>query len=312
MAAPTVNTPAHGALVALARVIVVANDKGGVGKTTITANLGALFAAAGYRVLLIDLNRQANLADDLGYRDSDIDDQGAGFLMSLMTGKTLQAVAVLGRPNLFVVPGGTALTDLTGVMVGRVQQQGRDAMLTLASILAPIAGEFDVVLIDTPPENTLLVDLALGAGRWLLMPTKTDKGGLVGMQLLAQRYAIAREINPALALLGVVLFATSRTATAIHRTVRSRVETAFGVGSSPVLTAKIGHSEKLANDAREAGRVAHELESDAANQPAWWETLRAGAAPQARIAATAGNVAEDYRQLGAEILQLLAAVESQS
>ncbi|MER6515071.1 ParA family protein [Nonomuraea sp. NPDC001636] len=157
-----------------------------------------------------------------------------------MTGKVLQAVPVLGRENLFVVPGGTALTDLTGVMVGRVQQQGCKAMRALAKVLAPIAGDFDVILIDTPPENTLLCDLALSTGRCLLMPTKTDKGGLVGVQLLAERYAIARELNPALALLGVVLFATNRQATAIHRSVRDRVAVAFGVGSSPVLTAIVG------------------------------------------------------------------------
>jgi chromosome partitioning protein len=306
MTAPAATRPTDGHL-ALARVIVVANDKGGVGKTSITANLGALFAAAGYRVLLIDLNRQANLADDLGYRHTDIDDQGASFLMSLMTGKVLQAVPVPGRENLFVVPGGTALTDLTGVMVGRVQQHGREAMRILANVLAPIAGDFDVVLIDTPPENTLLCDLALGTGRWLLMPTKTDKGGLVGMQLLAQRYAIARELNPLLTLLGVVLFATNRQATAIHRSVRAKVEAAFG--SSPVLTAIVGHSERLANDARDLGKVAHELESEAAQQPAWWESLRAGAPAGRRIAATAGTVAEDYRQLGTEVLNLLAAAE---
>ncbi|WP_207549806.1 ParA family protein [Thermostaphylospora chromogena] len=99
-----------------------------------------------------------------------------------------------------------------------------------------------MVIIDTPPENTLLVDLALGAARWLIMPTKTDGGGLVGMQLLAERYIIAREINPDLELLGVVLFGTTRGATAIHRSVRDQVERAFGTGTSPMLTAMIGHS----------------------------------------------------------------------
>lgn len=297
---------------ALARVIAVANDKGGVGKTSITANLGALFAAAGYKVLMVDLNRQANLSDDLGYRGSSIDDQGAGLLMSLMTGKVLQAVPVPGRENLFVVPGGKALTDLTGIMVGRIQQSGRDAMRILATVLAPAAGPFDVILIDTPPENTLLVDLALGTARWLLMPTKTDTGGLVGMQLLAERFVIAREINPALALLGVVLFATNRSATAIHRDVRAKVEQAFGVGSSPVLTAIIGHSERIAADARGLGKVAHELEAEAASQPAWWAALREGAPAGPRISSTAANVAEDYRQLGAEVLQLLAVAEGRA
>jgi cellulose biosynthesis protein BcsQ len=194
-------------------------------------------------------------------------------------------------------------------MVGRIQQHGRSAFLALARALAPAAAGYDLVLVDTPPENTLLVDLALGAARWLLMPTRTDGGGLVGMQLLAERFTIAREINSQLALLGVVLFGTNRTATAIHRGVRADVEAAFGQGSSPVLTAIIGHSESIAKETRKRGRVAHELESDASTQPQWWEALRAGERTGPRIPPTASNVAEDYRKLGAELLDLLAAAE---
>ncbi|WP_207549810.1 ParA family protein [Thermostaphylospora chromogena] len=291
-------------------MIAVANDKGGVGKTSITANLSALYATAGYRVLALDLNRQANLSDDLGYRGSPVDDQGAGLLATLLAGQPVRPVPVPGRPGLDVVPGGVALGDLTGVMVGRVQQRGRQAFRALAVSLAPVAAGYDVVIIDTPPENTLLVDLALGAARWLIMPTKTDGGGLVGMQLLAERYIIAREINPDLELLGVVLFGTTRGATAIHRSVRDQVERAFGTGTSPMLTAMIGHSERIAVESRALGRVAHELESDAASQPAWWEALRAGDRTARRIPPTAANVAEDYRKLAAEVLDRLAAAES--
>jgi len=293
----------------LARAIAIANDKGGVGKTSITANLAALLAAAGYKVLALDLNRQANLSDDLGYRGTEIDDQGAGLIAALLTGRPVTPVAVPTRPGLEVVPGGVALGDLTGMMVGRVQQRGREAFRALEVSVAPVAGGYDVVLFDTPPENTLLVDLALGAARWLLMPTKTDRGGLVGMQLLAERFLIAREINPDLALLGVVLFGTARGASAIHREVRQAVDEAFGTADSPVLTAMIGHSERLAADSRALGRVAHELESDAASQPAWWESLRAGDRSQRRIAPTAATVAEDYRKLAAEVLDILAAAE---
>src|ERR1700750_3267963 len=64
---------------ALGRVIAIVNDKGGVGKTSIAANLAGQFAAAGYRCLLIDLNRQANLTDDLGYRGSDAMTKALGY-----------------------------------------------------------------------------------------------------------------------------------------------------------------------------------------------------------------------------------------
>src|SRR4051812_2454344 len=72
--------------VSLSRVIAMVNDKGGVGKTSLVANLAGQLAASGYRCLLTDLNRQANLADDLGYRDDERDDQGAGLLMSVVAG----------------------------------------------------------------------------------------------------------------------------------------------------------------------------------------------------------------------------------
>lgn len=192
---------------ALGRVIAIVNDKGGVGKTSIAANLAGQFAAAGYRCLLIDLNRQANLADDLGYRGSDADDQGAGLLGSVLAGTPLTP-SVNVRPQLDVVCGGARLEDLTPVMVSRFQHHGRTSFRVLGDVLAPIAPVYDLVFIDCPPESTILSDLALAAARWVLMPTKSDVGGLVGMTLVAERFTLAREINPRLGLLGVVLFAT--------------------------------------------------------------------------------------------------------
>ena len=165
---------------ALARVIAIVNDKGGVGKTSIAANLAGQFAGAGYRCLLIDLNRQANLADDLGYRGSDVDDQGAGLLGSVLAGIPL-APALDVRPQLDVVCGGARLEDLTPIMVSRLQHRGRKAFRVLGDVLAPIAADYEVVFIDCPPESTILSDLALATARWVLMPTKSDVGGLVGM-----------------------------------------------------------------------------------------------------------------------------------
>src|SRR5690349_22406800 len=93
---------------ALGRVIAIVNDKGGVGKTSIAANLAGQFAAAGYRCLLIDLNRQANLADDLGYRGSEFDDEGAGLLGSIIARTPLRPVQDV-RPQLDAVCGGAGL-----------------------------------------------------------------------------------------------------------------------------------------------------------------------------------------------------------
>lgn len=299
----------------LTRVIAVTNDKGGVGKTSIVANVGGQLAAAGYRVLLVDLNRQANLADDLGTRGTSVDDQGEGLLTAIvLEGKQPLHVASGVRPNLDLVHGGTRLEALTPLMVSKQMGAGRedvrDPYLSLADVLAPVAEHYDVILIDTPPENYILTDLALAAAHWVLMPTKTDIGGLVGMGLVAERFQKARRINPYLRLLGSVLFATGTNATAIHLEARTAIANAFG-GNSPLFSSVIRHAERPALEARKLGKLAHELEIEAAGQPAWWEALRDPTRkPVQRVSATAASVAADYRELAAEILTVLRDMES--
>ena len=285
------------------------NDKGGVGKTSLVANLGGQFAAAGYRCLLVDLNRQANLADDLGFRDGPADDRGAGLLLSIVTGAPASPVRDI-RPGLDVLAGGSRLADLTPLMVGRMQEQGRTAFRVLGDVLAPVAPDYDVVFVDCPPESTILTDLALTAARWVLMPTKSDGGGLVGMRLVAERFALAREINPGLQLLGAVLFATGSRSRVVHAEVRSAVSKAFG-GRSPLFRTSIRHAERTAQDARRLGKLAHELESELAAQPAWWESLRNATGPDRPVglSPTAVGVSGDYRELGVEVLTLLRAAE---
>ena len=291
---------------ALFRVVSIVNDKGGVGKTSIAANLGGQFAGAGYRTLLIDLNRQANLADDLGYRGSQEDDQGAGLLASVMAGTPLVPIPNV-RPNLDVVCGGARLEDLNPVMVSRLQHHGRTSFRVLGDVLAPIAADYELIFIDCPPESTVLSDLALGAARWVLMPTKSDYGGLVGMMLVADRVTLAKEINARIGLLGVVLFATGSRSRLIHSEAHASVDTAFG-GHSPWFTTRIRHAERTAQDGRRLGKLAHELEIEAEEQPAWWEALRFNLrAP--RVSPTAASVSGDYRALGVEVLRALQTAE---
>ncbi len=291
---------------ALSRVIAIVNEKGGVGKTSVAANLAGQFAGAGYRCLLIDLNRQANLADDLGFRGTAPDDRGAGLLASVIAEAPLTPAHDI-RPNLDVVCGGARLEDLTPVMVSRLQHHGRTAFRVLGDVLAPISDRYELVFVDCPPESTILTDLALAAARWVLMPTKSDVGGLVGMTLVADRFALAREVNPRLSLLGVVLFGTGSRSSAIHGEARAAIEKAFG-GHSPWFETTIRHAERTAQDARRLGRLAHELEIEAAAQPAWWEALRMDIrAP--RLSSSAAGVAGDYRALGVEVLTALQAEE---
>jgi chromosome partitioning protein len=283
------------------------NDKGGVGKTSLVANLAGQLAASGYRCLLIDLNRQANLADDLGYRDDERDDQGEGLLMSVIAGSALEPVTDI-RPDLDVVPGGARLSDLVPLMVSRLQERGREAFCVLADVLAPVAEPYDVVFIDCPPESPILTDLALTAARWVVMPTKSDSGGLIGMRLVGERFALASELNPDLGLLGAVLFATGSRSVQVHAEVRAEVENAFG-GQSPLFAASVRHAERSAQDARRLGKLAHELEAEVAAQPAWWTSLRDGSGTGGRLSTTAASVAGDYRDVAVELLTLLRTIE---
>lgn len=291
------------------RVIAMVNDKGGVGKTTLVSNTAGQYAAAGYKVLCVDLNRQANMSDDLGYRGRPgVDDQGEHLYEAIRRPGKNPLVAHEVRPRLWVAPGGRELAALTPLITMNLQQAGRTAFLALADALAPVAGDYDLILIDSPPENTVFVDLALAAARWTIMPTRSDTGGLIGMQLTAERFRAAREINPNLGLLGVVLFGTLSGARAIHAEVKDDVAKAFG-GASPMLASTIRFSERVARDARRTGRLAHELEIEAAAQPAFWEALRAGEKAGPRFSAATASVSADFRALAGEVLDILAAQE---
>ncbi|HKO83241.1 MAG TPA: ParA family protein, partial [Actinomycetota bacterium] len=122
-----------------------------------------------------------------------------------------------------------------------------------------------------------------------------------------ERFTLAREINPRLGLLGVVLFATGSRSRAIHSEALRAIDEAFG-GQSPRFETAIRHAERTAQDARRLGKLAHELEIEVAAQPAWWEVLGQGVRTP-RVSATAASVAGDYRALGVEVLKALQAAE---
>ncbi len=291
----------------LARVVAVTNGKGGVGKTSVTANLAGLLAAAGYRVLAVDLDPQGNLAEDLGYADRS--DDGHALHTSLLTGHALAPVVGI-RPSLDVCPGGDATADLAAALTSRLQRQGGDATLALATSLAPTATDYDIVLLDCPPALETMQALALTAARWVLIPAKTDSSSRKGLREVARRFVAAREVNPYLEVLGIVLFGVGASATRVRARAHDHIAEDLG-GAVPILTSTIRHLEAAATDARERGQLAHELEAVAAEGPTWWE-LRRGAAPGERVAASASTLAGDYQALAEEVVGLLATAENEA
>jgi chromosome partitioning protein len=289
----------------LARTVAVINGKGGVGKTSIVANVGGLLALAGYRVLLVDLDPQGNLGEDLGFTAAS--DGGAALARAVLYGEPLKPVLGV-RSGLDVCPAGEHLDELAAAMAARVRRDGDGGSLSLARSLSAIAAEYDVILLDCPPGDAVIQALALGAARWVVIPTKTDASSRKGLREVARRFVEARTINPELRLLGVVLFGVGAGASRVRDRARELVEADLG-GVAPVLDATIRHVEAAAADARERGELAHEMEATAAAGPKWWERRR-GLKAGPVIAASATSLAADYQSLAHEIVNTLVTAEN--
>ncbi|MEX5637257.1 ParA family protein [Parafrankia sp. FMc2] len=287
----------------LEHVIAVGNGKGGVGKTTLTTNIAALVAASGARVLVIDVNAQGNCGEDLGYTgQAEIDDDGKGLVDAIRYGTPLVPVhAVGGRTGLDVIPGGAEVRQIPNFMYERFADSGELATLALARCLLPIADRYDLILIDSPPENRPLQQLVLGAAHWLVIPIKSDDSSRKGMQQIAYEFARMRRVNPGLELLGVALFAAGTSARRIRDEVRRDVIADLG-GRDLMFEAIVRHAEAPARDARRRGQPFHELEVAAANGPTGLDVLRGLADRSQVIAGTAGAVAGDLASLTHEIL----------
>lgn len=187
------------------RIIAVANHKGGVGKTTLVASLGPLFARAGYRVLLIDLDPQCSLTESL------IDfEPERSVLDAFLNPRTGAAGIVIPWTEfrepvagMCLIPASPEMSCLEAALSGRTSRE-----LTLTKILRNLnAGrDYDIILMDCPPDLYAITVNALTACNELLVPTLSEYLPLRGLKKLEAKCAeIAEDLNPGLRITGIVV-----------------------------------------------------------------------------------------------------------
>lgn len=181
----------------MAKIISFANQKGGVGKTTSTFNVGVELASQGFKTLLIDFDSQASLTIAAGLEPYDYNHSIVEVLESnRITTECIQPI----RPNLDLVTSRIDLANLEMILVGRTMRE-----TILKRILNKISDSYDYILIDCPPQLSILTINALASSDYVLVTTKTDYLSYRGIEHLCSTIdSLIELVNPDLEMLGVV------------------------------------------------------------------------------------------------------------
>jgi chromosome partitioning protein len=181
------------------RIYALANQKGGVGKTTTAVNLGAYLASAGKRVLLVDADPQANATSSLGVDKNALRRSIYDMLVGVESAASLTMLT--NCPSLDLLPSSPALA---GAEVEMVEMAGREVRLRRA--MEQIRARYDFVLIDTPPSLGMLTVNALTAADGVLIPIQCEYLPLEGLtQLLRTIDLVRQSLNPGLIIRGLIL-----------------------------------------------------------------------------------------------------------
>ncbi len=206
----------------MARVICIANQKGGVGKTTTSVNLSAALASRGRRVLLVDLDPQGNASSGLGLKKYEYQDLNIYHVL-IGEASLKEVIRASSTSNLDVAP---ANPDLVGAEIELVDTPKREFRLKEA--LASFQDVYDYVFIDCPPSLGLLTLNALAAANTFIVPLQCEYYALEGLsQLLNTAGLVKKSINPELRIEGIVLTMFDTRNNLSHQVV-SEIQTHFG------------------------------------------------------------------------------------
>ncbi len=327
---------------ALDRVIAVMAQKGGVGKSSLSANLAGVSAKDGYRVLMIDLDPQANLLDEFGTYSHPGADDGEALTRSILTGAPLKVGIPEVRPNLDLIPGGMwtreisraleaekvahmlTTTDATvevvdgwRLQVPTVPDEIASSPIyhaRLAKVLEPLLAEaeaeergYDLVVIDAPPNEQAIQRVILGASRYVLIPTAPDMGSIRAIGQIIDYAADTEDGDHIVDVLGAVLIGVGINESRVRRAAEGWMATALG-DNIPLFTQSIRTAVAAAQQVRQSGMPLWELAEQMDRQKPW-EALREGKKPPRKLS-TVGSLASDYFLLVDEVLKRIAAFES--